>query len=93
MSETVEIRKSYISGYGVFAKENIPKGSVITTYEGRKLSNISLAHMHKYNKINDNDFCYMVSHMDYKVPCYSSSNFIKKIFEPSNTVDYIDIWI
>jgi len=57
----VEIRKSKVHGKGVFAIKNIPKGTVVTTYDGR----LFVKPCREYIDVMREDILFYKTHSDY----------------------------
>lgn len=74
--DKVEVRKSNIQGYGVFAKEDISKGSIVTYYDGKILPNINIFRLCEHDEINDEDFSFMFCHDNYMLKHYQDDNCI-----------------
>ena len=73
----VEIRKSPVHGYGVFATTDISKGSIITYYDGSIGSNTSIVELDTFlanPNISDSEAYLVLTHLDYAVPCYENDN-------------------
>lgn len=82
-SETVIIKQSSLHGYGVFAKVDIPIGSVITYYDGKLLPNIALHDLGDHPEINDDDLYFMITHSRNVIRHHTNSNNIE-VFELLN---------
>lgn len=68
----IEIRKSPIHGYGVFATTDIKVGTVITYYDGKVLPNRNILSIE--DDISDDDAYFIINNSSYAIPLYSNNN-------------------